>query len=105
MFPAWAGNICLIFLERRNVSIISDKVWSFFGPFRWQSSVLFLFLDPSLLSLILCTVSLCCPPRLLEESILSSCSNGSLEPLDSDGLVAHNDQVLIFIFNVKRVLN
>ena len=41
MFPAWAGNICLIFLERRNVSIISDKVWSFFGPFRWRSSVLF----------------------------------------------------------------
>ena len=41
MFPALAGNICLIFLERRNVSIISDKVWSFFGPFRWRSSVLF----------------------------------------------------------------
>ena len=41
MFPAQAGNICLIFLEGRNVSIISDKVWSFFGPFRWRSSVLF----------------------------------------------------------------
>ena len=28
------------FLERRNVLIISGKVWSFFGPFKWQSSVL-----------------------------------------------------------------
>ena len=24
---------------------------------------------------------------------LSSCSNGSQDPLDSDGLIAHNDQV------------
>ena len=37
---------------------------------------------------------------------LSSCSNGSLEPLDSDGLVAHNDQVKylpFFVVNVKGV--
>ena len=27
---------------------------------------------------------------------LSSCSNGSQDPLDSDGLVAHNDQVIIY---------
>jgi len=43
--------------------------------------------------------------RLLEESILSSCSNGSLEPLDSDGLVAHNDQVqrrMVEIFSQHR---
>ena len=34
------------------------------------------------------------PPRLLEEAMgVSSCSTGSAEPLDSDGLVAHNDQV------------
>ena len=33
-------------------------------------------------------------PRLLEEAMgVSSCSTGSTEPLDSDGLVAHNDQV------------
>jgi len=32
--------------------------------------------------------------RLLEEAMgSSSCSNGFLEPLDSDGLVAHNDQI------------
>jgi len=35
------GKHLFDFLERRNISIISDKVWSFFGPFRWQSSVLF----------------------------------------------------------------
>ena len=43
--------------------------------------------------------------RFLEEAMaLSSCSNGSLEPLDSDGLVAHNDQVkylFSFLSNVK----
>merc|ERR1719400_1345876 len=40
--------------------------------------------------------------RLLEESILSSCSNGSLEPLDSDGLVAHNDQVYHFFCLLRQ---
>ena len=47
------------------------------------------------------------PLRFLEEAMaLSSCSNGSLEPLDSDGLVAHNDQVKylpFFVVNVKGV--
>jgi myotubularin-related protein 3/4 len=44
--------------------------------------------------------------RFLEEAMaLSSCSNGSLEPLDSDGLVAHNDQVqrrMVEIFSQHR---
>ena len=41
--------------------------------------------------------------RLLEEAMaLSSCSNGSLEPLDSDGLVAHNDQVFSFSSLMSR---
>ena len=35
------GKHLFDFLERR--IIISDKVWSFFGPFRWRSSVLFHF--------------------------------------------------------------
>ena len=54
-------------------------------------------------SVLFCTLSLCCPPRLLEEAMaLSSCSNGSLEPLDSDGLVAHNDQVFSFSSLMSR---
>jgi len=44
--------------------------------------------------------------RLLEESMgTSSCSQSSLDPLDSDGLVAHNDQVqrrMVEIFNQHR---
>jgi len=44
--------------------------------------------------------------RLLEEAMaLSSCSNGSQDPLDSDGLIAHNDQVqrrMVEIFSQHR---
>ena len=62
------------------------------------------FWDSVLLSHLVLTFT-CHPLRFLEEAMaLSSCSNGSLEPLDSDGLVAHNDQVkylFSFLSNVK----
>lgn len=43
---------------------------------------------------VVCSFNIQNQHRLLEESMAtSSCSNGFSDPLDSDGLVAHNDQV------------